>query len=315
MIRTDVRRSHTADGAAVDDPSAFAFPAERPPLGTAEGSVIIPAHNEAQVIARTLRALAPLAASPSVEVIVVCNGCSDDTAQVARTFPWARVEDTPERSKTAALNLGDRIATRWPRLYLDADIEVSPAAVLETFAALTGPGVRAARPTHAYDISSASPLVRGYYRARSRIPGPLRLWGAGSFATNEEGHRRLGAFPAVTADDSWFDAQFSESEKQIVSTTPTRVRTPRTVSDLVNVLSRQRRGYLELHIPAETRSRGTALTASIRGPRTALDAIAYAAITVVSRALADRAIRRAGAHTWERDDSTRVRNEDREAFS
>ena len=48
-------------------------------------SVIIPAHNEAKVIRRCLEGLlagAPAGEEP--ELIVVCNGCSDDTAAIAR---------------------------------------------------------------------------------------------------------------------------------------------------------------------------------------------------------------------------------------
>ncbi|ACZ31705.1 glycosyl transferase, family 2 [Xylanimonas cellulosilytica DSM 15894] len=303
----------SADGAALADPASFGITQTRPQVSGARGAVIIPAHDEEKVIGRTLGALAALAAEPSIEVVVVCNGCSDDTARVARSFPWVRVEEIAEASKTAALNVGDRLATQWPRLYLDADIELAPAAVLGTLAAVSGPGVRAGRPRHAYDISASSALVRGYYRARSRIPGPVRLWGAGGYATNEAGHRRFGAFPAVTADDSWFDAQFADHEKHIVDTPPMRIRTPRNAADLLRVLTRQRRGYVELEIPAETGSRGRALLATVRGPRSAWDTLTYVAFTVVSRALSERALRQAGARAWERDGSTRTSTEAREA--
>ena len=46
-------------------------------------SVIIAAHNEAGIIADTLRALSAAAPGTDLEVIVVPNGCSDDTAEVA----------------------------------------------------------------------------------------------------------------------------------------------------------------------------------------------------------------------------------------
>jgi hypothetical protein len=302
-----------ADGSAVQDAAAFALTGQSRPEAAAQGAVIIPAHDEEKVIGRTLRALAPLADVPSIEVVVVCNGCSDQTAAVARGFAWVRVAEIAEASKTAALNAGDRLASRWPRLYLDADIELAPEAVLKTLEAVAGPTLRAARPAHAYDISAASPLVRGYYRARSRIPGPLRLWGAGGYATNEAGHRRFGSFPAVTADDSWFDAQFADHEKHVVDTPPMRVRTPRDAAALLRVLTRQRRGYVELDIPPETGSRGRALLATVRGPRSAADTLCYVAFTVVARAMSARALRQAGARAWERDGTTRTGTEAREA--
>lgn len=272
------------------------------------GAVIVPAHDEAAVIGRTLRALAPLAAVPGFEIVVVCNGCSDDTAALARAFVGVRVVEIAEASKPAALNAGDRAASAWPRLYLDADIEIAPEAVLAVFDALEEPGVLAARAFHVYDTTGATAGVRAYYRARSRIPAPpLRLWGAGGYAANEAGHRRLPEFPSVTADDSWFDARFEDHEKRVVETEPMRVRTPRDNAGLLAVLTRQRRGYIELGIPSSAGSRGAALISSVRGPRSLVDLAFYVVLTAISRRRSDRILRRASARTWERDASSRVR--------
>lgn len=282
------------------------------PLDTAaRGAVIIPAHNEAGVIARTLRSLAPLTAIDGIEVIVVCNGCSDDTAAIAATFSGVRVEHADRASKIAALNLGDRAATAWPRLYLDADIEIEPATVLAVFSALTEPEVRAARAYYVYDAIGASIPVRSYYRARSRIPAPTsRLWGAGGYAVSEEGHRRFAEFENVTADDSWFDAQFAEREKRVVPAAPMRVRTPRDIAGLLAVLTRQRRGYVELGISSHAGSRSRALLAGVRGPRSAMDAFWYALLTVISRRRAEQAQRKT-TRAWERDASSRTTEEAR----
>ncbi|MFE6735651.1 glycosyltransferase [Microbacterium sp. NPDC057650] len=279
-------------------------------LAGATGAVIIPAHDEAAVIARTLRSLAPLSAAPGVEVIVVCNGCTDDTAQIARGFDGVRVEEITQASKIAALNHGDEVAAAWPRLYLDADIDMEPASVLAVFAAIDAGDVLAARASFVYDAIGASIPVRSYYRARSRIPAPpRRLWGAGGYATGEDGHARFGRFAAVTADDSWFDAQFSDEEKEVLRTSPMRVRTPRDTAGLLAVLARQRRGYLELGISSHAGSRGKSLLASIRGPRSALDVGWYTLLTVMSRRRAERAMRMRGTRDWERDGSSRESGE------
>lgn len=273
----------------------------------AHGAVIIPAHDEAGVIARTLRSLAPLSALPGIEVVVVCNACQDATAEIARGFADVRVEETDRASKTVALNLGDEVATAWPRLYLDADIEILPEAVLAVFDALDEPGVLASRPYYVYDTSGASTPVHRYYRARSRTPAPpSRLWGAGGYAVSEEGHRRFGQFANVTADDSWVDAQFTDGEKRVVAASPMRVRTPRDVDSLLAVLTRQRRGYVELGIRPSTSVRGRGLLASVKGPRSAQDAAWYTYFTVVSRRRAEQALRRAREHSWERDASSRA---------
>jgi len=298
VIDRAVRRSAASPGPAPDPRQCPASPAT--------GAVIIPAHDESAVIARLLRSLAPLAALDGIEVIVACNGCRDDTAAIARSFDNVRVVELARASKTDALNLADDVATAWPRLYVDADVELDPQTVLRVFVQLRRPGVRAARPPHVYDVTGATPAVRAYYRARSAIPGqPRRLWGAGAYGTNEAGHRRFGRFAPVTADDSWFDGQFDHDEKQVVDAAPTVVHTPRDVATLLALLTRQRRGYVDLEIASEAPSRTHALLRSVRGPRSAVDAGWYIVLTLAAR------LRSAGAGVraeprWERDASSRV---------
>lgn len=295
------------DGSAVVSAEQLLRRRPRRPLEHAHGAIIIPAHDEAGVIARTLRSLAPLAAVPGFEIIVVCNGCRDETARIAAAFSGVRVIETERASKIVALNLGDAIATEWPRLYLDADIEILPETVLAVFDALSEPGIVAARPYYVYDLGGASMPVRGYYRARSRLPAPpSRLWGAGGYAVTEQGHRRFAAFESVTADDSWFDGLFADHEKKVVAAPPMRVRTPRDAEALVAVLTRQRRGYVELGIGSSAGPRGRGLLASVRGPRSASDATWYLLFSIVSRRRAQRALRLLSERAWERDGSSRV---------
>jgi glycosyltransferase involved in cell wall biosynthesis len=98
-------------------------------------SVVIPAHNEQDVIARCLEALTPVSGLEPLEVVVVCNGCDDRTAEVARTFD-VQVVETSIASKTAALNLGDARVAGFPRFYVDADVVVSADAVRRIAAVL-----------------------------------------------------------------------------------------------------------------------------------------------------------------------------------
>jgi glycosyltransferase involved in cell wall biosynthesis len=274
---------------------------------TIHGAVIIPAHNEEHVIVRTLDGLAPLAASGTVDIVVVCNGCTDDTAAVARRYPGVTVIETDIPSKPAAMNLGDRTATRWPRLYLDGDIGIDASAVAAVFAELSREdGPLASRPQSVVDASDSTFLVRAYYRARARIPETgTRLWGAGGYAVSKLGHERFSAFPDVTADDSFVDGLFTESEKTVVPSVPMVVRAPRTSTALLGVLTRHRRGHVELKGQSETRSRVLGLIAGVRSLPSAVDAFAYAGLTAVARL---RSRRRVGLGTsaWESDRSTRI---------
>ena len=64
-------------------------------------SVVIPAHNEASIIDRTLSTLLENAESGEFDVVVVCNGCSDQTAEKARCYRGVRVIEIPQASKVA----------------------------------------------------------------------------------------------------------------------------------------------------------------------------------------------------------------------
>jgi len=80
-------------------------------------SVIIPAHNEESVIGKTLQAL-----PYNVEKIVVCNACTDKTADIAKNY--AQVVKTPKKGVSYARNVGARIAKYDKLVFLDADIVI-----------------------------------------------------------------------------------------------------------------------------------------------------------------------------------------------
>ena len=273
-----------------------------------QGSVIIPAHNESAVIPRTLASLAPALGTGRVEVIVVCNGCTDDTADLATAVPGVQVVQIATASKTAALNAGDAVASLWPRVYLDADTEINPVTLRRLLEELQGP-VLAARPAFRYDLGEATWPVRSYYRARRRLPSTTRaLWGAGVFALSEEGHDRFGVFPDVTADDYFVDQLFSGEEKRIVPAPPVPVRTPQDAASLLKVLRRAHRGPAEQRrddatIAASGGSTTRELVRSVRGPLSLLDALTYATLAAVPRLRPTPG----NVPTWERDDSSRSR--------
>lgn len=268
-------------------------------------SVVIPAHNEEVLIGSTLSPLASLAAGGTWEVIVVCNGCTDRTADVARSFDGVTVIEIDTASKPAALNAGDAAARRWPRIYLDADIVTTSTALSDVVCALGTGGLLAARPAAAVDTARAGPLVRSYYRARGKLPSlPRALWGAGVYALSEAGHARLGRFPVATADDLHIDRLFDTTEKAVIDTTPVVVQAPRTAAALLQVATRARRGSAEQGTDTG-RSTGRELCGSVRGPLSAVDAIVYAGVALAARRRAARATTRT-AVAWERDETTRA---------
>lgn len=270
-----------------------------------DGAVIIPAHNEASVIARTLQPLSALAASGAIEVIVACNGCTDATAAIAGSFPGVKVLELAEPSKTAALNAADAICSRWPRLYLDADIEACPEAVAAVFEHLAAPDSLSARPAFSYDTTGCSLLVKAYYRARTRIPSlHEHLWGAGAYALSTAGHERFTSFPSATADDAYVDSLFTAGEKAILATTPVIVRTPASTRELLTTLRRIYRGKHELQTGQSDSTGLGNLLRSVNGLLPALDAGVYGSLAVLGKLQQGNSLTTAGG--WDRDESRRA---------
>lgn len=188
-------------------------------------SVIIPAHDEEALIGPCLAALSASApmAMPA-EVIVVANGCRDNTVAEAyaqrprlEAAGWAfRVIDLPRGGKTGALTAGDRAAHGRFRAYLDADVTVSPPLLPQIVEALDVPGPRYA--SGAIRIVGKGPVSRAYARLWSRVPYmAATVPGCGFFAMNEAGRNRWQDWPDVIADDLFARLNFAPDERVSVA--------------------------------------------------------------------------------------------------
>lgn len=112
-------------------------------------SVIIPTHDRADSVVRTLHALEHQTLDPDrFEVIVVADGCSDNTTEILRTSAWPftlTVLEQPAGGQGRARNLGAKHAGAPLLVFLDDDIEPVPG------------------------------LLAVYRRAHERCPGSLLL--------------------------------------------------------------------------------------------------------------------------------------------
>lgn len=96
-------------------------------------AVLVPAHNEASVIAATLRSIVPQL-TRSDRVLVVADNCSDETAAVARREGAEVVErsDPDRRGKGYALDCGIRYLDSKPPqvvVIIDADCHASEGTI------------------------------------------------------------------------------------------------------------------------------------------------------------------------------------------
>lgn len=218
-------------------------------------SVVIPANNEEGYIGHCLDLL--LASEPpekgAMQVVVVANGCRDNTVDEARARAdlfgakgWQLdVLDLEQGSKVLALNAAEDVIISPLRVYIDADIHVTPPLIAQLAKALD-------RDTPAY--AGGRPGIR---RAKSFVSERYaRFWeklpfmatgvpGCGVYGVNAAGRARWKEFPQVIADDTFVRYQFAPGEMYGVPGTYTWPITE-GFSNLVRVRRRQDEGLDEI---------------------------------------------------------------------
>jgi glycosyltransferase involved in cell wall biosynthesis len=276
-------------------------------------TIIIPAFNESSVITRTLKAITVGSTPGELDVIVVCNGCTDDTADVARKFGQpVRVVETKLGNKANALNLGDRAAVSFPRVYADADVLISIDTIRSLVKRLDQGDVLAVAPTPDIDVMNCSWSVRAFYDIRSRLPSSREgIGGSGVYALSETEHSRFSEFPAVTADDGFVRLQFKPNERETLASVHSTVFAPRTVKDLIAIKTRSHYGSFELAklYPQlwdnKGESNNSAVARLIKYPWLWHELATYCWVTITAKRRAKDRLR-AGAFAWQRDETSRV---------
>ena len=135
-----------------------ALPEARPRM-----AVLVPAHDEAAVIAATIASLLP-ELSPSDRLIVIADNCTDDTAAIARVAGAEVIArmDPSRRGKGYALDFGARHLASDPPdvvIVIDADCTPDPGCLshIARLAVATG------RPVQAHYVLALPEGVRSAY--------------------------------------------------------------------------------------------------------------------------------------------------------
>lgn len=208
--------------------------------------VVIPAHDEETVIDRCLSTLLADARPGEFDVLVVANGCADRTATVARGF-GVRVIEIAEPGKANAVALGDRHVHCFPKLFLDADVELDSGSARALAQALQRPGALAAAPNVRYCMDGVSAAARSAHRVHATLmAGRRSLAGNGVYGVSRDGHSRIFPLPTVIADDGWVDRSFDPDEREILPGATSVVRPARTVRALLRRRVRVRLGNRQL---------------------------------------------------------------------
>lgn len=271
-------------------------------------SVIIPAYNEEKVIARTLGHLLDGWGQESRPAItVVCNGCRDRTAEIARQFDGIEVVELDAASKTGAINKGLSETAAYPVIIVDGDIRINRRSLEALADALRQDGVMAASPSPKFEFKRSGAPVRAYYRKLLSL-GYLDsgVGGSGVYGFSEAGARAIGTFPQVTGDDTyvrWF-FPLSQQRRLPPEISETTVELPRRLSDLLSCEVRWQSGNRQLRAMMKEPADDKTQAADGHGARLA-DSITYWAVKVIGRLLLWKARARGKADAWGRDLSSR----------
>jgi glycosyltransferase involved in cell wall biosynthesis len=278
-------------------------------------SVVIPACNEEAVIGECLQSLLSQDFDGGVQVVVVANGCTDATVELARSYrelmaargvEFAVVE-THRACKAHALNAGDVHAVHGNRLYLDADAALSANALSSITRAFGRDGVRFCSPRPL--TVAATYTARVYARIWSHLPYVRHdVIGAGAYAVRGDARSRWDRFPDIIADDKFARLHFTAGERRVLEDCRFLMYLPVGFGELVSVRSRWIRANRELRrrfpVLAATDKRRLAGVPRfvVRHPRLWRDMPVFAAIYACAevRALLPHSVRR-----WERADGAR----------
>lgn len=275
-------------------------------------SIIIPAYNESAVISSALTSFLESDFLDNNQVIVVCNGCTDETAKIVRQLsPKIICLETDTPSKTNALNMGDSVAMFYPRIYLDADVSISVTTVNEMIKTLNREGTFATSVAAKMDLSSSSWAVKAFYDIWLNLPYcKAGMIGSGVYVLSKQGRSRFQKFPNIIADDGYIRCLFKESERPLTLSYYAIVTAPRDLISLIKITTRSRLGRYELQekfpelLSNESKDYKAAsvefLLNFMLWPKT----IVYVGVNIITRMRAKYQYSR-NMTIWERDESSR----------
>jgi glycosyltransferase involved in cell wall biosynthesis len=279
-------------------------------------TIIIAAYNESSVIRQTLARLEENNLLDQYQILVVCNGCTDNTEEIVRNeFSNVHCHSIPNASKALAIRHAESLNPGFPRLYLDADIILSAEGAASLIALIRDQESAALLiPSSKILTSSSSTAVQRFYRYwYSTRHVQDSGYGAGTYLLNQQGRARFGRWPDLVADDAFIRSQFSFDEIRLEKSINVDVKAPKNLCSLIKVKTRSKFGNIELKAYLENGQTENRNHKTNKDPRPLLstgdsangcDRIAYILVNLVALGMAKWQLVN-GKKKWLRDNSNR----------
>jgi glycosyltransferase involved in cell wall biosynthesis len=275
-------------------------------------TIIVPAHNEATVIQRCLDSLV---SQVGIErIIVACNGCTDNTAEIIRThYPQVLCLDIAKPSKVNALNEAEKHISTWPAFYIDADTQLSNGSIQRITEEMAKGKLLLAAPEPVIDTHKSSWLVRQYYKVWLSLPYIQEgVVATCSYVISKQGHERFSEFPSVINDDGFVRCQFAREERGNVQGAKIYIAAPHNLKSLIKIKSRARLGNMELAAKGLCTQKDVKPYSTILRERLMskdfVSVMTYIAISFAIRTRAKWQFKQLANYRWEKDESSRQVN-------
>lgn len=166
-------------------------------------SFIIPVKNGERFIGQCLTCILS-EIEPQDEIIVVDNGSSDRTADIAYGFARVEVISTPNSTISAARNLGAKSARGDLYVFIDCDVLVTPGYRHEVLRVLGDTKIVATGSR--YDLPENPHWVeKVWFSQKLEQPGPVKYINSGNLIVRQEAYRAVGGFDEAMVTDEDYD--------------------------------------------------------------------------------------------------------------
>jgi len=214
-------------------------------LSKQKPTIIIAAYNEENNIAKLLNALGS-GKSESFQILVVCNGCTDNTENIVnQDFPAVILEVSKIASKSLAIRHAESLNPGYPRLYLDADISINAEQAEILFQSIDQDKKALFVPSSKTDTQLSDFFVKKYYEAwYSTDFVKQQGFGCGCYLLNEASRQEFELWPELVSDDGFLREIYSEII--IINKVCVTVSAPKTLRSLLKIKTRSKYGNMEL---------------------------------------------------------------------
>ena len=243
---------------------------------TPNASIVVPVCNEAAILPLTVPKLLASAHEIGARIVWVCNGCSDNSAEVVRSLTAGvlntLVIEVPAQGKALALQAGDDLyGELFPRFYIDADIWLQPGDLARLCAELKEGHADLVGPCHDFDYSHATRVSAGIARCWLSLPMGGQFAILGVMGVSRAGRAYWKRWPLILGDDIFVSAVLPPERTRRVPGTVATTRAPADFAGWVRMRARWRAGERQLvamglPIPSHTDQRRILVRRVLHGP-------------------------------------------------